>query len=205
MVQEEELEEKAIAYNTKYETSTELYEGQTKVKQPGEEGKMLVHSRLFIHNGEVKEKEILSEEMIKKPVNEIIIRGTKEIPTKGSGDFYWPTDGGEITSHIGWRWGSYHKGIDIAGVESKDIFAADNGVVTFSGIRGGYGKRIVIDHQNGFETTYSHLSTLHVSEGQSVKKGQPIGFIGSTGSSTGIHLHFEMYFEERLQNPLDYY
>ncbi len=103
------------------------------------------------------------------------------------------------------RWGRYHKGIDIARPWDYTIKAADNGVVVSAGWAGSYGNRIIIDHQNGMRTLYAHLSQINVSVGQTVAAGQKIGVMGSTGNSTGVHLHFEVYKNGVLQNPLSYY
>jgi murein DD-endopeptidase MepM/ murein hydrolase activator NlpD len=98
-----------------------------------------------------------------------------------------------------------HKGIDIARPSDRSILAADNGTVVFAGEDGGYGNKVVIDHNNGMRTLYAHLSSIDVSVGQTVQKGSKIGIMGSTGNSTGIHLHFEVYQNNKLQNPLNYF
>lgn len=125
----------------------------------------------------------------------------------GSGQLVWPTSGGYISSQMGSRGGRMHKGIDIARTDrstSPPIFAADGGVVESAGPSGGYGNKIVVNHGNGMKTIYAHLSSISVSSGQSVSKGDPLGIMGSTGNSTGIHLHFEVYVNGGLQNPTKY-
>jgi murein DD-endopeptidase MepM/ murein hydrolase activator NlpD len=102
------------------------------------------------------------------------------------------------------RWGKMHKGIDIARPSNKTIKAADNGVVVFAGWSNGYGNKIIIDHQNGFQTLYGHMSSLNAKVGQTVSKGTAIGIMGATGDATGVHLHFEVYKNGSLVNPLDY-
>lgn len=98
-----------------------------------------------------------------------------------------------------------HKGIDIARPSDRTIKAADNGTVVSAGNDGGgYGNKIVIDHNNGFRTVYAHLDSISVSVGQTVSKGSKIGIMGSTGDSTGVHLHFEVYKNGKMQNPLKY-
>ncbi len=131
-------------------------------------------------------------------------KGTKQVSNQGTGSLGWPAVGGTITSKMGPRWGSYHKGIDIAGVGNRSILAADNGTVVQAGWDGAYGNRVVINHNNGLRTTYSHLSSISVSSGQTVKKGQTIGQMGATGRSTGVHLHFEVYKNGSLVDPLNY-
>ncbi len=205
VVTEEELTEETIDYEIVYEQTDSLFKGQTSVKQNGQEGKKRVHYKITKKNGQVVDREVLDSEVTKEPVNKIILEGTKVIPSRGTGSFRWPAAGGFITSHVGYRWGSYHKGIDIAGVGNRSIYAADNGTVTYAGWDGGYGNRIVINHNNGYKTTYSHLSSIDVHVGQTVQQGQVIGVMGSTGNSTGVHLHFELYKNGALQNPASYY
>ncbi|MFK4998969.1 M23 family metallopeptidase [Bacillus sp. N9] len=128
------------------------------------------------------------------------------IPSRGTGSLAWPANGGYISSHMGHRWGKLHKGIDIARPSNYTIKAADNGVVVSAGWdNGGYGNKIVIDHQNGMRTVYAHLDSVGVSAGQTVEKGAAIGVMGSTGHSTGVHLHFEVYKNGKLENPVNYF
>jgi|SRR5690625_3095352 len=125
----------------------------------------------------------------------------------GDGVLGWPTQGGYISSHMGSRGGRTHKGIDIARTDrstSPPIFAADGGTVASAGYSGAYGNKVVINHSNGMKTLYAHLSSINVSAGQSVSKGTKIGVMGTTGRSTGIHLHFEVYTNGALQNPMNY-
>jgi murein DD-endopeptidase MepM/ murein hydrolase activator NlpD len=205
VVTEEELVQEKIDYKTVYKKTDSLFKGQTSVQQNGQEGLKNVQYKVVTKNGQVVKREVVQSEVIKEPVDKIILEGTKVIPSRGTGSFRWPTAGGFITSHVGWRWGAYHKGIDIAGVGNRSIYAADNGTVTFAGWDGGYGNRIVINHNNGYKTTYSHLSSINVRVGQTVQQGQVIGIMGSTGDSTGVHLHFELYKNGSLQNPASYF
>lgn len=118
----------------------------------------------------------------------------------GSGNFIWPTSG-MITQYYVW----YHKAIDIASGGGPAILAADSGVVVYSAcLRYDYGCHIIVDHQNGYQTLYAHLSSLGVSVGQSVARGGYLGVMGSTGRSTGPHLHFEIRSGGQLLNPLSY-
>ncbi|MCY7333123.1 MAG: peptidoglycan DD-metalloendopeptidase family protein [Pseudanabaena sp. CAN_BIN31] len=106
--------------------------------------------------------------------------------------FIWPADG-MFTSGYGWRWGKIHAGIDIAGPVGTPILAAASGVVDYAQWNdGGYGNMIDIRHADGTVTRYAHMNELHVKEGQTVSQGQLIGGMGSTGFSTGPHLHFEI-------------
>jgi LysM repeat protein len=108
----------------------------------------------------------------------------------GSGAFTWPTSSHSLSGNDYW---SGHLGIDIAGAVGDGVFASDSGVVVFAGwSNGGYGYMVMIDHGNGYQTVYAHLSAYNVSCGQSVYTGSYIGAVGSTGNSTGAHLHFEV-------------
>lgn len=100
--------------------------------------------------------------------------------------------------------GEFHRGIDIARPSNYTIKASDNGVVTFTGWDGTYGNKIVINHNNGYETVYAHLSQIDVTVGQVVAQGSSIGIMGSTGNSTGTHLHFEVHQNGSVVNPLSY-
>jgi len=113
----------------------------------------------------------------------------------------WPAHG-LITSTFGPRWDEFHRGIDIAVPYGSVVRAAEDGVVTRSGWYYGYGRVVVIDHANGLTTLYGHNSRLLVSAGDRVEKGQPIALAGSSGRSTGPHVHFEVHVNGRPVNPL---
>ncbi|WP_226654147.1 M23 family metallopeptidase [Pseudalkalibacillus hwajinpoensis] len=193
-----------IDYKVIKKKSSELLKDEEKVKRDGEKGKKLVTYSKEYENGEVVENDVVKEEVTKEPVAKEVVIGTKEISSKGTGTFGWPAVGGTITSKQGERWGSFHKGIDIAGVKDKTIRSADNGKVTAAGKRSGYGNQVTVSHNNGMKTTYSHLASISVSVGDTVQKGEKIGVMGTTGDSTGIHLHFEVYKNGKLENPMDY-
>lgn len=115
-----------------------------------------------------------------------------------TGRFGWPTDAWRITQ---WYWWG-HRGIDIAGPVGTNIYAADSGWVELAGWSNvGYGYHVIVNHGNGFRSLYAHMSAFYVSPGQTVVKGQVIGAIGSTGRSTGPHLHFEIRQGGYLHNP----
>ncbi len=104
----------------------------------------------------------------------------------------WPTTAHYISSQYGWRWGTIHTGTDIAGKAKDPIYAYKSGIVTYSGWANSYGNIVKIDHGNGMSTWYAHNSKLLVKAGQKVTQGQTIALMGSTGFSTGNHLHFEV-------------
>lgn len=122
-------------------------------------------------------------------------------PDAPKNKLFWPSSGHVITQYYGWR----HTGIDIDGDFTSPLYAADDGIVTTAGWNsGGYGLMILIDHPNGMRTRYGHASKLFVKPGDVVHRGQVIAMMGSTGRSTGSHLHFEVYINGRRTNPLPY-
>lgn len=136
-------------------------------------------------------------------------RGRDRIAYRGTGQMIYPNDG-VITSGFGWRvhpilgYERFHAGIDFGGDYGSTIIAADSGVVIFSGWYGGYGNAVIIDHGNGITSLYGHASELFVAEGQAVRQGDAIAAIGSTGLSTGPHLHFEVRQNGEPVDPATY-
>ena len=130
----------------------------------------------------------------------------------GTGSFTWPCPSCTyITSRVGYRWHpvsgqwKYHSGLDIGAAYGASIVAADGGTVTIAGVNGGYGNCVMIDHGNGYYTLYGHMSSIAVSVGQSVSKGATIGYVGSTGVSTGPHLHFEIRQGTTILDPENWF
>ncbi len=203
-VQEEVSEKETIAFKTEIKEDSSMPKGEEKVSQKGQNGESLIHYTVTKQNGSEIKQEIVNEKVLKEPINEILIKGTKIIPSRGTGNLEWPAVGGYISSGLGQRWGKLHKGIDIARPSDRTIKAADNGRVISAGYNGGYGNKVVIDHNNGIQTVYAHLSSISVKVGQIVSQGQKLGVMGSTGNSTGTHLHFEVYENGNLKNPQDY-
>ena len=121
----------------------------------------------------------------------------------GSGALIWPVNA-PITSPFGWRWGRMHEGIDLGAAYGTPIVAAAAGTVIYAGWLGGYGNLTVIDHGGGLSTAYGHQSSIGVSVGQQVAQGEIIGNVGSTGHSTGPHLHFEVRVNGQAVDPLGY-
>ena len=119
---------------------------------------------------------------------------------RGSSNFVWPTSGA-ITQHPIW----YHMALDIANSSTPPVLAADSGTVVYAGcLNWGYGCHVIIDHGNGYQTLYGHLSSYSVEAGSSVSQGSQIGIMGSSGRSTGTHLHFEIRSGGQLLNPLGF-
>jgi len=200
-----------IPFTTVYKTDPSISPGQTKTVTQGNDGEKLVSFRFTSRNGSISEKTILSENIKQNPVNQVIAKGPSSTrvavaSSRGSGSvggLVWPLRG-PITSGFGRRWGSFHPGLDIDGQTGDTFYAPADGTVVSSGWDGGYGKSIVIDHGNGVQTRYGHASVLLVKAGQRVNRGQAIGLVGSTGYSTGSHLHFEVIVNGTKVNPLNY-
>jgi len=196
--------EESIPYEVEYEKTDSLYEGQSKVKVEGKEGKKSVTVEVIKINGIVSEEKVLSETIIEEPQNKVVLSGTKKRPsTMAYGEFIKPSRG-SITSAFGQRWGKLHTGIDIGVDTGTEVKAADGGKVIFAGWKGNYGKLVIIDHENGYTTYYGHCSKLKVSAGQRVARGEVIALSGATGNVTGPHLHFEVRKNGVPQNPLKY-
>jgi murein DD-endopeptidase MepM/ murein hydrolase activator NlpD len=144
---------------------------------------------------------VASEEgNIQKLLN--VAQGGDTGPASAAG-LIWPCRG-PLTSGFGMRWGRMHQGQDIACGYGTPIHAAKAGTVVFAGVMSGYGNVIIIDHGGGFSTLYAHQSSLAASQGQHVNQGDVIGYVGSTGHSTGPHLHFETRFGGNPRNPMPY-
>ena len=188
-----------IPYTTETTKSNEYNVGTKKTTQAGENGiRSVTAQRVYDTNGTQLSQQILSTEVIKEPVTEKIVVGTKKQAKTsyitGSGQFIWPVPGYRNCS----RWyGGSHKGVDICAAAGTPIYASAGGTVTKAGYNragagNGYGNSIIISHGNGYTTLYAHCLSLVVHAGQSVKQGQLIGYVGSTGRSSGNHCHFEI-------------
>ncbi len=196
--------ENVVPFETTYEYDDTMYENKSEVKVAGEDGLQKVVSRLVYVDGALADNIIVSVEDVKEPTTEVVIKGTK-LSYEATGDFLWPVPyTNYISSPFGPRWGTIHRGIDIAGsgIENQDIVASDSGTVIWSGYdNSGYGNYVIIDHGNGYKTLYGHANALYVSTGEKVYKGDVIAAVGSTGFSTGPHLHFEIIENEVKVDP----
>ena len=185
-----------------------MYKGNSKILVQGEEGEALVNAIVTRVNGRETERDIQSSRVLREATTTTKAVGTKERPkTASTGSYQWPVRG-RITSYFGGRYifgsYSYHSGIDISCSYGAAIKAADGGIVTFAGYKGTYGYLVIITHDNGAQTYYAHNSSLLVSAGTKVYKGQQIAKAGSTGRSTGVHCHFEVRIRGASVNPLSY-
>ena len=200
-----ETREEEIPYQTETTKSKEYDKGTTKVLQEGENGLRSITLRsVYDGKGNLLEQQVLSTETVKEPVTKKVVEGTKTTTpagtnggTKfitGSGRFIWPVPNYKYCS----RWySSGHKGVDICAPAGTPIYATAAGTVTKAGYeRGGagtgYGYSVIMSHGSGYTSVYAHCLSLAVHAGQSVKQGQLIGYVGSTGRSSGNHCHFEI-------------
>ncbi len=133
------------------------------------------------------------------PDYSLVSKGKKRSTAK-TGKFSWPVKG-IVSSQYGLRWGRKHEGMDIAAKAGTPIVAARSGRVIFSGRLGGYGNVVILRHSGDYETVYAHNRKNRVKKGQKVREGEKIAEVGSTGKSTGPHLHFEVRHENRAKNP----
>ncbi|MEG2775730.1 MAG: peptidoglycan DD-metalloendopeptidase family protein [Cellulosilyticaceae bacterium] len=210
-----------IPAEIEYVEFLDLYEDETKVYQQGNDGLKEITVNVHKINGKEVDRESVSEKLIKEPKIKVIAYGTKKKPkpvkeesstssssveSSNSGQFMHPLNSsGRVSSGYGSRWGTYHRGIDIAAPAGTPVYASASGTVAYSGYNnGGFGKMIILDHSNGYQTYYAHNSSLYVQVGQSVSKGQNIAAVGSTGNSTGNHVHFEIRKNGTPINPYNY-
>lgn len=198
-----------IPYTVKNVNDSKMYQGTSKVTVKGKTGSAQVEKKVTVLNGDVTKEEITKSTVITAAVEQVVTVGTKKkssssyVASSSTGRFSWPARG-IITSRYGRRWGELHTGIDIAVPRGTTVKAADSGVVSFAGWNGGYGYCVIINHTNGYQTLYGHNSKLSVKVGQEVSKGQKIAASGSTGRSTGPHVHFEVRKNGVAQNPSSY-
>ncbi|MEW9699591.1 peptidoglycan DD-metalloendopeptidase family protein [Paenibacillus sp. SI8] len=196
------VQNQEIQYDTEYVKDDSMRVGVVQPISPGKNGMKKVTIQVTKVNGLMTDERLIDEDIIDQPVTAKVKKGTKVIKGEGTGKFAWPVVSPSISSTFGVRWGKLHKGIDITG--NKSIMAADNGKVIETGYKSDYGNYVIINHLNGYETLYGHMSKITTSEGTIVEKGDKIGIMGSTGDSTGVHLHFEVHKSGELQNPLKY-
>lgn len=210
MVTERQNYVEDIQYDITYTDDATMYKGDYKVLSKGVYGTADVVADVTYVNGEETERTVISSVTLTEPVTEQRAQGTKARPSwYPTGSFRWPTSG-RITSYFGYRntgirgASTNHRGIDISVSYGTPIYAADGGVVSFSGYKGAMGYVVIIDHQNGFKTYYEHNSSLLVSAGQTVYKGQQIAKAGRSGVTSGVHCHFGIQYNGTYYNPLNY-
>jgi murein DD-endopeptidase MepM/ murein hydrolase activator NlpD len=209
------IEEPAsIPFETQTVESDSLYVGETEILIDGVNGEGISIVEVASEGDTEISRKVISTEVTKQPVAEMIAVGIKQkevvaLPSSsstvlnGNGMFMWPVDGGYISDVYGSD--RNHKGLDIAAAEGTAIYASAAGKVIAAGWNtGGYGYFVMIDHGNGYATLYGHMSRVIAETGAEVKCGDLIGEVGTTGNSTGNHLHFEVRYNNVCQNPANY-
>ena len=216
-----EVVNQAIAFETVKNENAKLYKGTTRVKRNGSEGTAQVTQLVTYVDGVRVNTEEINRVTIKNPVSKIVEVGTKSSSISGnfggsSGGtpvagkrMLWPIIGlYKVNSPYGPRNGGFHRGVDLGGPNASGhvVVAAESGRVTAAGWGGAYGYRVQIDHGGGISTLYAHClsGSLSVRVGQYVNAGDAIARVGSTGNSTGPHLHFEVRVGGRQVNPMGY-
>lgn len=184
-----------LDYETQTTESDEYAFGKTVVVQEGADGVAQITLETTYIDGVESSAEVVDYQVLQDPTPKIVLKGTRlasgMVAKIGSGTFVWPVPNYTVVS----RWmSSYHKGADICAAYGAEIIASDSGKVTTAGSHYSYGNYVIIDHGNGYQTLYAHMSRLNCTVGQGVAQGDVIGYVGSTGNSTGNHCHFEMYY-----------
>ena len=207
----EDGEEKFFVSN--FEEAEEVVK-ELKEKKSTNSEKISVLEKYDTEKEEFTEKEVCVSKLYKKPTSKKTKSSSSAVPPKSVNTGAKVELGiglirpvvGNVTSRFGSRWGKWHKGLDIGASKGTTIVAAASGTVTVSqvGYSGGYGNYIILSHENGVETVYAHCTKLLVGVGQYVSQGQAIATVGSTGRSTGNHLHFEIRKNGIAQNPQNY-
>lgn len=206
-----ETRQEEIPYSTETTRSNEYTQGTTKTLQEGVNGlKNVTYRNVYDTVGTLLEQSIVSTEILREPVSKKVVVGTKNITTStkfitGSGQFIWPVPLYRYCSR--WYY-TGHKGVDICAPAGTPIYASAAGTVTKAGYnRAGagsnYGYSLIINHGGGYSTVYAHCISLAVSAGQYVQQGQLVGYVGSTGRSSGNHCHFEIRYNGSYIPPQD--
>jgi len=205
----EEIEvTEVISRPVEYQENPDMTIRADKTLQAGSDGRRKVTYQLELINGvEVRRKQIKSNVTV-QPVTKIIMPGIGYWPNSPTGIFRFPLNSGRITSKFGVsRPSGIHRGVDISSPRGTPIRAAAGGTVRTRTYGSSYGYYVSIDHGSGYSTLYAHMSSIasSVKVGGKVVRGQVIGYVGSTGFSTGSHLHWEVKRNGQLMNPLNFF
>ena len=208
-----------IPFDTVYQSNRTMNEGQSNVLTEGMNGQMEVRYEIAQINGYTVEMKTLSETIIREPIDRVVENGAKTLTaavaattitaSRGdagdilSGALDWPIRS-TVNSPFGERSRGFHSGIDIQAKTGDPVYSAGGGVVISANNFAGYGNQVTIDHGNGLSTMYAHLSQIDVTVGQYVGQQYPVGLVGSTGRTTGPHLHFEVRINGSPVNPINY-
>jgi murein DD-endopeptidase MepM/ murein hydrolase activator NlpD len=206
-----------IPFTTSYTYNDKMWYAQSHVLVPGKAGEKEVTYHVTRENGKEIARQVVTEKVLVEPTTQLVEKGTSRAPTIGSGRFLWPVTGGTVYSGFRTANRPSHIGVDIIypGGMGTPILAADSGVVVEAGCGARLGRYIVIYHGN-YYTVYAHNSVNYVSTGATVSRGQTIAAMGSTGRSTGNHLHFEVrrsdgsgvwghWYKNPAVNPLSFF
>lgn len=195
----------AVPFTERTTKDPDLWPWQYVVITPGVPGARELTIREYREDGKVVKTEVIENKVLSQPQQQVAKTGTKQVPALGTGTLVLPVVG-ELTSPFAPRWGTFHEGVDLATAEGTPVLAADSGMVVFRGWDGNYGYALHIDHGGGkMVTWYGHLSAFAVNQGDTVTKGQVIGYVGNTGFSTGPHLHYEVHVDDTPMDPLNFY
>ncbi len=203
VVQESEVVEQPIYYKTIEKEDHSMTTGSEYVYQKGQNGLMRVSRTVEKVNGSTTKLEVERNEQIKAAKDRIIYVGTRNVPSIGSvRNWLWPTNSYTISSYFGYRRNPFnpkrselHPGLDISNKAGSPVYASNNGTIyAVNNYSTGYGKHIIIDHNNGYYTLYGHMRGFAkgMKVGTNVARGQVIGYVGMTGAATGNHVHFEI-------------
>ena len=193
-----------IPFDTVTRENADEYQTYRATVRQGQTGEAVVTAEIQTLDGRESERTIVARTVLRSASDEVVEVGTKNIGI-GTGHFALPVSGYTFTSAFKWRWGRLHSGVDLALPEGSPVRASDNGKVILAENSGnGYGTYIILDHGNGFKTLYGHNSSLCVSVGDVVAQGDLIAYSGSTGNSTGPHLHFEIHVDDEKVDPERY-
>lgn len=211
MVDSFETETQTIKHETKVVLDKNLDASTKYTKQKGVNGLSKVVFATQEKNGVIMKSELVSEEIINEAIDEIVVIGAKNVSYYGNTTYWaWPTSKPfRFSSMYGYRRdpvtgaaGSMHRGVDIVGTKVDNIYAIQSGTVVASGYSSSMGNHVDIDHVNGYTSIYMHLRSRLVDKGDKVDKGQLIGMMGSTGKSTGKHLHLAIKKNGQYMNPM---
>lgn len=199
IVKEERTYEEDYNAPIQYIDDDSMYQGEEVVQQEGTTGHRQVVAIISYRNGDETGREIIHETIMNESVPQVVIRGTLVPPT-----YIKPLSGGTLSSGFEKRWGTFHYGIDWACPIGTAIKASCGGTVISAGWASGYGYCVTLQHPDGKQTRYGHLSKILVSVGQKVAQGEKIALSGNTGDSTGPHVHFEIIVNGTRVNPMNY-
>ncbi len=199
IVKEERTYEESYNAEVQYVENDSMFTNESNVISEGTPGYRRVVAVITYKNGEEQSREIIHETVLTESSPKIIEVGTVVPPT-----YVKPISGGSLSSPFGYRWGTLHAGVDWYVGMGTTVYASCGGTVIQAGWNGGYGYCVTMQHADGKQTRYAHLSSVECSVGQHLDQYEVLGYSGSTGDSTGPHLHFEIIINGSQVDPLPY-